>query len=71
MNKWRRPVPSTFSVGDLVVIREDETIPGQWPLARIVKTHPGKDGVVRVVTVQTARGGTYTRPVVKVVPLIE
>ena len=70
MNKWRTPAPSKISVGDIVVIRADETIPGQWPLAKVLQTHPGKDGVVRVVTIKTGRGNVYTRPVVKTAPLL-
>ncbi len=35
-----------------------------WPLARVVQVHPGKDKLVRVATVQTAKD-TYKRPVSK------
>lgn len=69
-NKWRTSASSKISVGDVVVIREDETIPGQWPLARVIQTHPGKDGVIRVVTIRTGRGNVYTRPVVKTTLLL-
>ena len=41
----------------------------KWPLARVVEIHPGRDGKVRVVTVETAKG-RYTRPIVKIVPLV-
>ena len=58
------------SVGDIVVIRGDETIPGRWPLARVIQTHSGKDGAIRVVTVKTGRGNVYTRPVVKIATLL-
>ena len=44
-------------------------IPTQWPLARVVKVHPGRDGLVRVVTVKT-NNGIYTRPVNKTVALL-
>ena len=71
MNKWHKPSRSSqISIGDVVVIREDETIPGQWPLARVIQIHPGKDKVVRVATVKTSQGNTYTRPIVKIVPLL-
>jgi len=68
-NKWRSPSRKIL-VGDVIVLREDNTIPTHWPLARVVQTHPGKDGVVCVVTVKTGNGSTYTRPIVKVVPLL-
>ena len=70
LNKWQKPSPSNISAGDVVVVREDETIPGRWPLARVIKSHPGKDGVVRVITIKTGDGKIYTRPVIKVVPLL-
>ncbi len=44
-------------------------MPTQWPLARIVETHAGKDGFVRVVKL-TTDGGTYTRSVTKVALLL-
>lgn len=40
----------------------------KWPLGRVVSTHPGSDGICRVVTVRTA-SGVYKRPVVKICPL--
>ena len=68
VNKWRSPARN-LTVGDVVLLCEDNTVPSQWPLARVKEIHPGKDGVVRVVTVQTTKG-IYTRPVVKVVALL-
>ena len=66
MTKWHTPsAPRKVSVGDIVGIRGDETIPGRWPLARVIQTHSGKDGAIRVVTVKTGRGNVYTRPIVK------
>jgi hypothetical protein len=32
----------------LVVLREDNVAPLQWPLGRIHAVHPGSDGVIRV-----------------------
>jgi len=56
-------------VGDVVILRDETTVPSQWPIARIVKTHPGNDGFVRVVTVKT-KTGTYTRPMCKIALLL-
>jgi len=39
-----------FSIGRLCLIRNKLTPPTKWPLARIIAVHPGKDGLVRVVT---------------------
>ena len=58
-----------MQVGDLVLLQEDNLVPTKWPLGRIVETHPGKDGFVRVVTVQTSNG-TYKRPITKIALLL-
>ena len=60
-SKWHRN-PKNLVVGDVVVLREDNTVATKWPLARITQVHPGKDGIVRVVTLKT-HNGVYTRPV--------
>ena len=71
VNKWRTPTSSKISVGDVVVVREDDTIPGRWPLAtRVIQTYPGRDGEVRVATVKTGCGSVYTRPIVKLALLL-
>ncbi|GBP61986.1 hypothetical protein EVAR_40994_1 [Eumeta japonica] len=38
----------------IVLIMDERYPPSKWPLGRIIKVHPGKDGHVRVVTVKTA-----------------
>ena len=58
-----------MQVGDLMLLQEDNLVPTKWPLGRIVETHPGKDGFVRVVTVQTSNG-TYKRPITKIALLL-
>ena len=62
-------VLSRTSVGDIVVVREDGIVPAFWPLAKVIQTYPGKDGLVRVVDVKTSKG-IYKRPVTKVAVLI-
>ena len=52
----------------MVLLIEDNVPPLQWPMGRVVSVHPGPDGNVRVVTVQTT-SGTYKRNVRKVCPL--
>ncbi|CAG9127517.1 unnamed protein product [Plutella xylostella] len=60
--------PTTFVVGDVVIIA-DHTLPrGVWPKGRVVATYPGKDGVVRVVDV-CAKGFILRRPTRKLVKL--
>ena len=57
------------SVDDVVVVHEDGMVPTLWPLARVVRVYPGKDGLVRVVDVKTSKG-VYKRPVTKLVVLL-
>ena len=58
-----------LQVGDVVVLREDNTPPTRWPLARVMETYPGVDGLVRAVKVKTS-SGVYTRPIVKMAVLV-
>ena len=67
--KWNTSSPN-ISVGDMVCLRQEPTVPTKWPLARVIKVYPGEDGKVRVVSVQTNKG-MYNRPVVKIVPLVQ
>ena len=59
--KWRIITPN-LQPGDIVVIRDDTPFTCHWPLARIIETFPGQDGLVRVVTLKTATT-TLKRPV--------
>ena len=66
--KWHHPSRNA-QVGDVVIVKEDNLIPGMWPLARITEVHTGQDGLVRVATIKTANG-TYKRPITKLAPLL-
>ena len=47
----------TVVVGDIVLIRDEPLVSRlQWPLAKVVKVHPGADGKIRSVDVRTAKG---------------
>ena len=50
--------------GDVVILKDAKTFSCHWPLAKIIKTYPGEDGLVRVVTIKTSTG-TYKRPTAK------
>lgn len=62
--KWREASPN-LREGMLVILKEDNVPSFKWPMARITKTVPGKDGKVRVVEVKTQKG-VYLRSVTKV-----
>ncbi len=53
-----------------IVYVKDETLMknNRWPLARIVKVFPGKDGMVRAVEV-ISNGNVYKRAVNRLIPL--
>ncbi|XP_053691498.1 uncharacterized protein LOC128740013 [Sabethes cyaneus] len=57
--------PTDIQIGRVVIIKEDDVPPVQWPRGRIIKTHPGKDGIIRVVTLKTASSDNVVRPVAK------
>jgi hypothetical protein len=59
--KWYE-TKRNFEDGDVVVVVTPDARRGQWPIGRVVKTHPGKDGLVQVVEVQIGKA-KYIRPV--------
>lgn len=61
--KWQKP-SENLKVNDVVLVRDERLPPSKWALARILATHPGSDGLVRVATIKTSTG-EYKRPVAK------
>lgn len=59
---------NTFENGQLVLLKEDNLPPSQWKLGRIIQTHPGDDGLTRVVTIKTPTS-VLKRPIIKVCSL--
>jgi hypothetical protein len=66
-NKWTKGTHSIRD-GTIVLIREDNTPSMQWPKGRVIKVHPGVDGIIRTVTIKTANN-TIDRDVKRLVPL--
>lgn len=54
--KWQVDFPTKFTIGDLVLLKEDNVPSLAWPLGRILEIHPGKDNITRVVSVKTKNG---------------
>ena len=67
--KWKEK-KQNLKVGDVVLVAEPNQPRGVWPLGRIVSSYPGKDGMVRAVTVRT-QCGQYKRPITKLCLLEE
>ena len=57
-----------LAVGDMVVVKDELTPPGRWPLARVIAVYPGPDQLVRVATVRTSTS-ELKHPVAKLVLL--
>ncbi|XP_011858632.1 PREDICTED: uncharacterized protein LOC105556166, partial [Vollenhovia emeryi] len=56
-DKWKIKT-NPIRVGQMVLLKEDNTPPLSWPLARIVEIHPDSDNIVRTVTILDAIGVT-------------
>ncbi|XP_076289814.1 uncharacterized protein LOC143213645 [Lasioglossum baleicum] len=59
--KWRIST-NLAKPGRIVLIKNSLAPPTKWNLGRILRCHPGHDGISRVVTVRTAQG-EYKRPI--------
>ena len=53
--KWR-DVEDNVTVGEVVVIHEDNLPPQKWLVCRVEEVDVGADGKVRVAAVRTANG---------------
>jgi len=65
--RWLRTSPN-LQPGDFVLLIEDNTAPLHWPTAIITDIHPGKNGIVRVVTISNTKI-VFKRPIIKIFPL--
>ena len=63
-NKWMQQ-SSSVAVGDIVLISEDRVTRGHWPMGRIIAVYPGKDGLLRTVTLRTQKGN-LRRPIQRI-----
>lgn len=66
--KWKG-LQRNVEVGDVVIVKEDNTPPSRWWMARVVEVYPGSDGLVRTVKIRH-RGNDYLRPIRKLGVLI-
>ena len=61
--KWRKDARNVCE-GDLVLVVDENSPRGCWPLGRVLIALPGDDWRIRAAEVRT-KTGTYIRPVVK------
>lgn len=64
-NKWKT-MSKNLKLDDVVLIKEDTLPPGAWAMGKVMALHPGKDNIVRVVTVKT-KSGHFKRPIHKLI----
>ena len=60
--------------GDIFLIKEDLAKRNDWPIGRVIKIHPSKDGLIRSVTLRLSSNGReriLIRPITKLVLLLE
>ncbi|XP_063381850.1 uncharacterized protein LOC134668297 [Cydia fagiglandana] len=55
--KWKAALPN-IKVGALVILREIDTPPMTWPMARVTKVFPGQDGKIRALEVKKANANS-------------
>ena len=60
-----------FKIGDVVLLKENQSPRNRRPMAKVVVTHPDDQGQVRPVTVLTSNGSNLERPINKLVLLVE
>lgn len=61
--KWRQQ-RANIQVGDVVLLKNEMLPPTMWAIGRIIEAYPGKDGLVRVVKIQTSTN-VLQRPISK------
>ena len=66
--KWQQP-KRNLMLGDIVILRDENTPRNVWPLGLVVQIEPDAQGFVRTVVVQKQES-KYKRPVSKVVLLL-
>ncbi|GFW07910.1 integrase catalytic domain-containing protein [Trichonephila clavipes] len=67
-NKNKKGPLSEVRLGEIVLIGDDIKKRMHWPLAKVIRLIPGKDGKIRTVELKT-RTGTMLRPIHRVYPL--
>ncbi|XP_070068101.1 uncharacterized protein [Drosophila takahashii] len=62
--KWNTE-RKNVATGDMAIIKDSNTLPAAWALARVIEVYPGKDGLVRAVKLR-ASSGEPVRPISKI-----
>ena len=71
-HKWVQE-QEPLKIDDIVLLKDSEVARNYWPMGRVVRTFPSKDGRIRKVEICILKEGKkvcYTRPVVNLVVLV-
>ena len=60
-----------YTEGDIVLLKDDITCRNKWPMAKVIAARRDDQGQARSVTVQSATGSVLSRPVNKLLLLLE
>ena len=66
--KWKNATLN-FQAGDIVILKDKILLQLIWPLACVIATYPGFNGLVRVVDF-LCQGKTYNHPITRLVKMI-
>jgi len=66
-SKWHN-VQRNLKIGDLVLIADENTPRGIWPMAIVIEVYPSRDNLIRSVKVKT-KSSVFVRPISKLVLL--
>lgn len=66
-NKWFEQ-KEQLKINELVLVKDDNVAPCNWPLARVLKIHSGDDNLSRVVTLKM-KNNIFKRPITRLAPL--
>ena len=62
--KWQQIKPN-LKEGDVVIYKPRDNFACRWPIARVMETYPGEDGLVRTVLIKPPYTEPKKRPVTK------
>ena len=62
--KWQQTKPN-LEIGDVVLFKPKDSFACRWPIARVMETYPGEDGLVRTILIKPPYSEPRKRPVTK------
>ena len=65
----RKKENKNLRLGDVVLIVDENSARGDWPLGRVIELCPNKHGLLRSVKVKT-KGGCFHKPINKLCPIV-